>query len=203
MKRALPIRRSIDALTKAAGFSLEGRPFTARAVADLCGVELKTVHNWVLEGRLEHFRTPGRHLRFQRVAVQKFLLSCGYEPPVESTNQTTVLVVKGGSSAALRTVLRGQTVTEVEDLPSALIVAARSDPTMLIVDLTSPGSTPDAATLLALARLTPALRVVLFGKSNRQKPRRLHGAEFVEGVPNLMKLVQGSLAADRHRSDAK
>ncbi len=106
-------------MTKAAGFSLQGRPLTARAVADLCGVELKTVHNWVLEGRLEHFRTPGRHLRFQREAVQAFLLSCGYGGPSNVATRAAVIVVKGGSSAALRTVLRGQITTEVDDLPSA------------------------------------------------------------------------------------
>jgi excisionase family DNA binding protein len=189
LKRALSVRRSVDAFTKASRFALDGRPLSARALADLCGVELKTVHNWVLEGRLEHFRTPGRHLRFQRAAVQRFLLSCGYEAPSETDAKVTAVVVKGGSSAALRTVLQGLVVMEVEDLHRALIVAGRSEPALLVVDLTPRRPIPDASALQALARLTPAVRVALFAKSQRRVPL-LYGAQFVDGVAKLLALVR-------------
>lgn len=189
MKKPLPIRRVVDALTKAADFDLRGRPLTARAVADLCGVELKTVHNWVLEGRLEHFRTPGRHLRFQRAAVHEFLLSCGYETPASVNSPSSVVVVKGGSSAALRTALRLHDVTEVDDLPSGLITAARMEPSLLVIDLTPRQPFPDTVTLQALARLMPRTRVVLFGKTSARQ-RSSHGAETVDGVTNLVRLLQ-------------
>jgi hypothetical protein len=39
-------------------------PLTTRAVADRCGVDVKTVHIWASRGLLPHFRTPGGHLRF-------------------------------------------------------------------------------------------------------------------------------------------
>lgn len=190
MKRPLPIRRVVDALTKAAGFDVRGRPLTARAVADLCGVELKTVHNWVLEGRLEHFRTPGRHLRFQRAAVHEFLLSCGYEAPSHVNSLSSVVAVRGGASAALRTALRLHDVTEVDDLPSGLITAARIEPQILVVDLTPRRPPPEAVTLQALARLLPRTRVVLFGKPMVRRARALHGAHAVDGVANLVRLLQ-------------
>lgn len=46
---------------------------TASDVADLCEVDLKTIHNWVERGCIPHFRTPGRHLRFQALDVARFL----------------------------------------------------------------------------------------------------------------------------------
>jgi excisionase family DNA binding protein len=49
------------------------RPVTAREFADLCGVELKTVHGWVSRGVVASFRTPGRHLRFLPSEVRAFL----------------------------------------------------------------------------------------------------------------------------------
>lgn len=51
------------------------RPMTAREFADLCGVDLKTVHTWVGRGLVASFRTPGRHLRFLPDEVREFLES--------------------------------------------------------------------------------------------------------------------------------
>jgi excisionase family DNA binding protein len=194
LKRTLPIRRSVDALTKAAGFKPQGRPLTARAVADLCGVELKTVHNWVLEGRIEHFRTPGRHLRFPRAAVHAFLLACGYEASESSHVSRGAVVVKGGGGPALHAVLRRFQVSEVDDLPSALIVVARSEPALLIIDLTPRWALPEAATLRALARLLPGLTVVLFGKPRQRSAQPLHGALMIDGVDNMHTLLQSLIS---------
>ena len=40
--------------------------FTASQIARFCQVDLKTIHNWADRGQIQHFRTPGRHLRFRR-----------------------------------------------------------------------------------------------------------------------------------------
>jgi excisionase family DNA binding protein len=55
----------------------------APEVARLCGVDLKTIHNWVNSGRLRASRTPGRHLRFQPPEVRAFMLEHGFEVPPE------------------------------------------------------------------------------------------------------------------------
>lgn len=46
-----------------------------------CQVDTKTVHNWVEKGKIEGFRTPGRHLRFTRAAVLTFLRTYGFPVP--------------------------------------------------------------------------------------------------------------------------
>jgi hypothetical protein len=50
-------------------------------VADFCEVDLKTVHHWVTRGKVAHFRTEGRHLRFRRNDVVRFLRAHAYPLP--------------------------------------------------------------------------------------------------------------------------
>jgi excisionase family DNA binding protein len=75
---------------------------TASDLATLCEVDLKTIHNWVDRGRIAHFRTPGRHLRFRAADVADFLRAWGYAVPRElaRANSRTVLVVGSKDSAA-------------------------------------------------------------------------------------------------------
>jgi excisionase family DNA binding protein len=57
--------------------------FRASDVARFCDVDLKTVHNWADKGRIQFFRTPGRHLRFKPAALLAFLSGHGYDVPPE------------------------------------------------------------------------------------------------------------------------
>jgi excisionase family DNA binding protein len=79
-----------------------GRLVTASELATLCEVDLKTIHNWVDRGRIAHFRTPGRHLRFRAADVADFLRRWGYTVPREiaRASSRTVLVVGTGEAAA-------------------------------------------------------------------------------------------------------
>lgn len=58
-----------------------GSVYSAQALADFCEVDLKTVHHWADRGKVAHFRTDGRHLRFRRNEVVKFLRAHGYPLP--------------------------------------------------------------------------------------------------------------------------
>jgi excisionase family DNA binding protein len=75
------------ALRKPAALTLRApaRPkqnvYSAQALADFCEVDLKTVHHWADRGRVPHFRTDGRHLRFRRNDVVRFLRAHGYPLP--------------------------------------------------------------------------------------------------------------------------
>ena len=77
------------ALRKPPGLSREpgkARPrafhvYSAQAVANFCEVDLKTVHHWADRGKVAHFRTDGRHLRFRRNDVVRFLRAHGYPLP--------------------------------------------------------------------------------------------------------------------------
>src|SRR5512147_2674903 len=51
----------------------ETKTLRVRDLAALCGVEQKTVHNWVARGMIPFFRTPGRHLRFLPEEVTGFV----------------------------------------------------------------------------------------------------------------------------------
>jgi excisionase family DNA binding protein len=57
------------------------RDLTAGDLARLLHVDLKTIHNWVNQGHVFARRTEGRHLRFQRVEVVRFLRRFGYPVP--------------------------------------------------------------------------------------------------------------------------
>jgi excisionase family DNA binding protein len=54
---------------------------TAGDVARLLSVDLKTIHNWVNQGHLFGRRTEGRHLRFHRVEIVRFLRRSGHPVP--------------------------------------------------------------------------------------------------------------------------
>lgn len=56
-------------------------------LARFCDVDAKTIHNWVKRGALKAFRTPGRHLRFAKGDVVKFMAEHGY--PIPSDLKTT------------------------------------------------------------------------------------------------------------------
>lgn len=57
------------------------RLYTAQEVARFCEVDLKTVHHWADRGKVPHFRTEGRHLRFRRNDLVRFFRAHGYPMP--------------------------------------------------------------------------------------------------------------------------
>jgi excisionase family DNA binding protein len=73
--------------------------FTASEVARFCQVDLKTIHNWAERGELDHFRTPGRHLRFRRSDVLDFLRRYGYPIPVTLVRERAMVTVIEASRA--------------------------------------------------------------------------------------------------------
>jgi excisionase family DNA binding protein len=73
------------ALRKRPSLTSAQRPalHTAQDVARFCEVDLKTVHHWAERGKVPHFRTEGRHLRFRRNDLVRFLRLHGYPLPDE------------------------------------------------------------------------------------------------------------------------
>jgi len=74
--------------------------FTASQIARFCQVDLKTIHNWADRGRIAHFRTPGRHLRFRRPHVLDFLRKYGYPIPdeLDAARPRVALLVNGNQT---------------------------------------------------------------------------------------------------------
>jgi excisionase family DNA binding protein len=111
---------------------------TASDVAELCEVDLKTIHNWVDRGCIPHFRTPGRHLRFQAVDVAGFLREWGYAIPRRfyAALAQTVLVVGGKDALAVVTRAAGQsaTIRVVDDLVEAMVWIGAEPTSALVMD---------------------------------------------------------------------
>lgn len=79
--------------------------YTAQDVARFCEVDLKTIHHWADAGKIPHHRTLGRHLRFRRNDIVRFLRAHGYplhsaittaRPTVFFAVQPTTRVEGGG-----------------------------------------------------------------------------------------------------------
>jgi excisionase family DNA binding protein len=138
---------------------------TASDLASLCEVDLKTIHNWVDRGRIAHFRTPGRHLRFRAADVAEFLRAWGYSVPRELARASARTVLVVGSKDTLAHVNRtlGDT-TPVRDVkhPYDALVLAGSDPAdVFIVDTKAVSGDVDVLHLMeALHRACPQSRFV-------------------------------------------
>src|SRR4051812_13530504 len=79
---------------------------TASDLAALCEVDLKTIHNWVDRGRIAHFRTPGRHLRFRAADVAEFLRAWGYSVPRELARASSRTIMVTGTKDTVALVQR-------------------------------------------------------------------------------------------------
>lgn len=135
------------------------RPLTARRVAQLCGVELKTVHNWVTDGKLQHFRTPGRHLRFHPHVVEVFLREIGYASG--KRRNTAVLCVPASRVARLRRVLSEYECMTAANVWTALIVAGKQTPDAFVLDGTLLTADEVRGVISAVRRQLPAASIIL------------------------------------------
>lgn len=68
---------------------------TSGDIARLLEVDLKTVHNWVRHGRLYGRRTQGRHLRFHRTEVVRFIRRSGFDVPKALGDEPPRIVAAG------------------------------------------------------------------------------------------------------------
>jgi excisionase family DNA binding protein len=147
---------------------------TASDLAALCEVDLKTIHNWVDRGRIAHFRTPGRHLRFRAADVAEFLRTWGYTVPRELARATARTVVVVGSTEAMAHVsraLEGVPLKHAAHPYDALVYAGADPADVHIIDITSVAPEIDAGQLLdALHRACPQSTFVAL-------------ADEVEGLP--------------------
>jgi len=112
--------------------------FTASEVAGFCQVDLKTIHNWADRGEIQHFRTPGRHLRFRRLDVLDFLRRYGYPVPMAFGIDRPKIVL-ADADARTQEQVRGALaarfdVFPVKDLLDGLLMSGVQKPDAVIVD---------------------------------------------------------------------
>lgn len=86
--------------------------FTSSDVARFCDADVKTIHHWANAGKIEHFYTPGRHLRFRPADVRRFLETQGFPVPPIVQLSAPILCSRGILLAT-----EGATVTHAVLLP--------------------------------------------------------------------------------------
>jgi excisionase family DNA binding protein len=159
---------------------------TASDVAELCEVDLKTIHNWVERGCIPHFRTPGRHLRFQAVDVARFLREWGYAIPRRFYAEIaqSIVVVGGKEATGFVTRAAGQTVAVhgVDDLYHALLHIGAEPTSAVVIDSALAQAWPEMVVpaISALNRAFSSLTVVWLGDD----PQNLADRHDLSVVPS-------------------
>lgn len=148
---------------------------TASDLATLCEVDLKTIHNWVDRGRIAHFRTPGRHLRFRAADVAEFLRAWGYSVPRELARASARTGLVVGSKETVSHVTRAlgdaMPLRDVKHPYDALVMAGADPPDVFIVDAKSVGADVDLERWLdALTRSCPDARLVVLSDEASEVP---------------------------------
>jgi excisionase family DNA binding protein len=138
---------------------------TASDLAALCEVDLKTIHNWVDRGRIAHFRTPGRHLRFRAADVADFLRAWGYTVPRElaRASSRTVMVVGSREAAAhvSRSVGEALPVRHAAHPYDALVLAGAEPADVYVVEPREAAKDIDVEAFLeALHRASPQASLI-------------------------------------------
>ena len=133
---------------------------TASDLASLCEVDLKTIHNWVDRGRIPHFRTPGRHLRFRAADVAEFLRAWGYSVPRELARATSKSLMVVGSKDVFAHVTRsigeGLPVKHAQHAYDALVFAGAEPADIYVLDVRGVSTEVDVNGMLeALHRAGP------------------------------------------------
>lgn len=108
-------------------------------VAHLCGVDLKTIHNWTKKNAIPHERTAGRHLRFRPLDVAHFLRDYGYTVPDVLRAVKARIVIAHEDAAFLgavrRALVRRFMVSAFDDAFEALVAIGHERPDAVILDL--------------------------------------------------------------------
>ncbi len=147
------------------------RLLSATQVARYCGVDLKTIHNWVNKGKIPFRRTAGRHLRFRPLDVVDFLRTyeLGIPEPLRNARLHVVVVDPDAQNlaAARRVLARRFEVVLCDHVVDALLAVATQLSDVLVAGDVSP---LDVATLASRLRDTDAIcrvRVVPLGDPHR------------------------------------
>jgi excisionase family DNA binding protein len=148
---------------------------TASDLAALCEVDLKTIHNWVDRGRIAHFRTPGRHLRFRAADVADFLRAWGYTVPRElaRASSRTVMVVgsREAASHVTRAVGEGLPVRHAAHPYDALVFAGAEPADVFVVEPREVGKDIDVEAFFeAIHRASPQAGMVALGDETSALP---------------------------------
>ncbi len=128
-----------------------GLIYTAQDVARFCEVDLKTVHHWTERGRIPHHRTEGRHLRFRRNDLLRFLRAHGYPLPEAITSVRPRVMVAVAHDELDKKLSARFTLRRFDRAVQALARLVADEPDAVVLSLAD-DSFGAAAALAALKR---------------------------------------------------
>ncbi len=123
------------------------RPLTTGEIAELCHVHLRTVLQWIHDGKMKAYRTPGNHSRVQVADFIEFLKHFNMPvPEILSVRGTTrkILIVDDDASmvGSVKRLLKKNNLFEIDvayDGFEAGIKLLLFKPELIILDMRMPG----------------------------------------------------------------
>jgi excisionase family DNA binding protein len=123
------------------------KPLTTGEIADLCHVHLRTVLQWIHDGKLKAYRTPGNHSRIQLQDFIDFLKTFNMPIPdslSQRGNTRKILIVDDDANmvSSLKRLLKKEPSVEVDvayDGFEAGIRLLLFKPDLIILDMKMPG----------------------------------------------------------------
>jgi excisionase family DNA binding protein len=133
--------------------------------------DLKTIHNWVRGGHILATRTEGRHMRFQRAEVVRFLRKFGYPIPA-ALGAALPRVLVHRASGPRAPAISGAVRTQRDGLFATVLEAAGGSHEVLVLDLDGIDG-KSAAAFVAALRSRPETRCLyVIGLSNDASRRQ-------------------------------
>lgn len=184
--------------------------FTTGDVAEICGVTLRTVINWIRQGKLKAYRLPGARgdnrvekqvllefLRRNRLPVPDYL----HDPLIEPTSAALVVDDDPLMAKSIARILRktGMSIHIADSGFEAGRLYSQLDPKIMTLDLSMPGM--DGFEVLSQLRERSRTRIIVISAlpDNELKRAKALGADAVLTKPfdteQLLSLVN-ELAAD-------
>src|SRR3989338_10879677 len=129
---------------------MEGKSLTTKNIAEYCQVTQRTAVQWINEGKLKSFRTPGKHIRVNRADFIEFLKK--YQMPIpeelvsslNTNSKKKILIVDDDRSMvdSIRRFLQREMVYDLEIAYDGFEAGQKfSDfkPDLVILDIKMPG----------------------------------------------------------------
>ncbi|BBM87949.1 helix-turn-helix domain-containing protein [Candidatus Uabimicrobium amorphum] len=120
------------------------KSLTTGEVAKLCDVSIPTIHKWIREDRIKHFKMPGSgKIRIPRDAVYQFMKSHGF-PTDEEQDVINVLLIcapENYNKKFANAILKSDTFqfSIANDVFAAGMTATQELPNIIFVDLSLTG----------------------------------------------------------------
>ncbi|RDV38296.1 helix-turn-helix domain-containing protein [Bradymonadaceae bacterium TMQ3] len=111
--------------------------YTTFEAAKICNANITSIKNWIEQGELRAFRTPGGHFRIERQVLDDFLSRHRMPNPFAQQRQRRVLVVH--SDAGLEARVRARFGDEIDydvsgDAVDALLKIGQWQPDVAVLD---------------------------------------------------------------------